>query len=83
MRPPRKEDYSPSDELILQGFTIGKVSSVLGFVRCLDSSNVGSRGQVFIFVNLLYRSESCRRRLRRTAPDGPPGLAIQARPAYR
>ena len=31
----------------------------------------------------MYRSEACKRRLRRTAPYGPPGLAIQAHPAYR
>ena len=28
-------------------------------------------------------SESCKRMLRKTAPYGPPGMAIQVRPAYR
>ena len=43
MRTPRKEKN-------LQGYTIGKVSCVLGFVKCPCSSNVWSRGQVLIFV---------------------------------
>ena len=33
----------------MQGFTLGKVSSVLWFTRCLGASNVCSRGQVLIF----------------------------------
>ena len=44
MRPSRKEDYStlnsPREKLLIQGFSIGKVSSVLGFVICPGSSNV-------------------------------------------
>ena len=37
----------------------------------------------YLCQELLYRSESCRIMLRRTAPYGPPRLAIQARPLYR
>ena len=37
----------------------------------------------YLYQETLYRSESCKRRLRRTAPCGPPGMATQARPAYR
>ena len=35
MRPPRKGDYSPGEERILQGFTISKVSGVLKFADAL------------------------------------------------
>ena len=37
----------------------------------------------YLYQETLYRSESGKRRLRRTAPCGPPGMATQARPAYR
>ena len=37
----------------------------------------------YLSQETLYRSESCRRRFRRIAPYGPPGMATQVRPAYR
>ena len=36
---------------------------------------------LFLSQETLYRSESCRRRLRRTAPYGSLGMASQVRPA--
>ena len=42
-----------------------------------------SGSDTYHFQDTWYRSESCRRRLRRTAPCGPPGTATQVRPAYR
>ena len=50
MRPPRKGDFSPGEERILQGFTISKVSGVLKFARCPGTSNVWSRVQILIFI---------------------------------
>ena len=57
---------------------MSKVSGVLRFVRCHDSSNVRSRGQVPIFVkrhcagvNLVEEGY------------GPPGVATQVHPACR
>ena len=35
----------------------------------------------YLYQETLYRSESCRRRLRRTAPCGSPGMTTPARPA--
>ena len=32
----------------------------------------------YLYQETLYRSESCKRRLKRTAPCGPPGMATQA-----
>ena len=43
---------------------------------------LGAGSGTYLCQEILYRSESCRRRLRRTAPYGPPGLAIKASPAY-
>ena len=37
----------------------------------------------YLYQETLYRSESCRRRLRKTAPCGSPGMATQGRQAYR
>ena len=37
----------------------------------------------YLYQETLYRSESCRRRLRKTAPCGYPGMATQGRQAYR
>ena len=37
----------------------------------------------YIYLETLYRSESCKRRLRKTAPCGSPGMATQVRQAYR
>ena len=37
----------------------------------------------YLYQETLYRSGSCRRRLRKTAPCGSPGMATQVRQAYR
>ena len=36
-----------------------------------------------IYQETLYRSGPCRRKLRRTSPCGPPGMATRVRPTYR
>ena len=38
---------------------------------------------IYLYQETLYRSESCKRKLRRTSPCGPPGMATQVRPTYR
>ena len=38
---------------------------------------------IYLYQETLYRSESCKRKLRRTSPCGPPGMATRARPTYR
>ena len=48
------------------------------YFLCLEPGS-----DTYLFQETLYRSESCRRRLRKTAPYGPPGMATQVRPAYR
>ena len=42
----------------------------------------GARVSTYLCQETVYQSESCRRRLRKTAPYGPPGMANQVRPAY-
>ena len=37
----------------------------------------------YLYQERLYRSESCRKRLRKTAPCGSPGMATQVRQACR
>ena len=39
--------------------------------------------ETYLYQETLYRSESCRRRLRKTAPCGSPGMATQVRQACR
>ena len=45
------------------------------------SSVLGS--DIYLYQETLYLSESCKRKLRRTSPCGPPGMATQVRPTYR
>ena len=42
----------------------------------------GAGSDTYLYQETLYRSESCRRRLRKTAPCGSPGMATQVRQAY-
>ena len=37
---------------------------------------------IYLYQETLYRSESCKRKLRKTSPCGPPGMATQVRPTY-
>ena len=43
----------------------------------------GAGSDTYFYQKTLYRSESYRRRLRKTAPCGSPGMATQVRQAYR
>ena len=38
---------------------------------------------IYLYQETLYRSESCKRKLRKTSPCGPPGMATRVRPTYR
>ena len=38
---------------------------------------------IYLYQETLYRSESCKRKLRRTSPCGPPGMATQVRSTSR
>ena len=38
---------------------------------------------IYLYQETLYRSESCKRKLRKTSPCGPPGMATLVRPTYR
>ena len=38
---------------------------------------------IHLYQETLYRSESCKRKLRKTSPCGPPGMATRVRPTYR
>ena len=38
---------------------------------------------IYLYQETLYQSESCKRKLRRTSPCGPQGMATQVRPTYR
>ena len=38
---------------------------------------------IYLYKETLYRSESCTRKLRKTSPCGPPGMATLVRPTYR
>ena len=74
---------SPREERILQGITIGLISSILWVMRCPSLSQSFYRGQVFIFINVNHsRMDLIEKRLKRTAPGGIPGTAIPTRPAY-
>ena len=37
---------------------------------------------IYLYQETLYRSESCKIKLRRTSPCGPPGMATRVRPTY-
>ena len=54
------------------------------WLRVLKSPSVLRQGHLYSsYQETLYRSESCKRRLRRINLLGPPGMATQSRPAYR
>ena len=38
---------------------------------------------IYLYQETLYRSESCKRKLRKTSPCGPPGMATRVHPTYR
>ena len=38
---------------------------------------------IYLYQETLYRSESWKRKIRRTSPCGPPGMATRVRPIYR
>ena len=38
---------------------------------------------IYLYQETLYRSESCKRKLRKTSPCCPPGMATRVRPTYR
>ena len=38
---------------------------------------------IYLYQETLYRSESCKRKLRKTSPCGLPGMATRVRPTYR
>ena len=38
---------------------------------------------IYLYQETMYRSESCKRKIRRTSPCGPPGMATRVRPTYR
>ena len=37
---------------------------------------------IYLYQETLYRSESCKRKLRKTSPCGPPEMATRVRPTY-
>ena len=71
-------------EGVLKGITIGKISNVLlSHKMSLFFADLVPGSDTYLYQETLYQSESCKRRLRRTAPCGPPGMATQVRPACR
>ena len=67
-----------------QSITISKIPNLYCYscdALVLLSSEPGS--DTYLYQETLYRSESCRRRLRKTAPCGSPGMITQVRQACR
>ena len=64
--------------MIFQGITISKIHEMPFFFLSFE---LGSGSN--LYQETLYWSESSRRRLRKAAPCGSPGMATQVRQAYR
>ena len=91
MRTPRKGDYSTLDQSLWrygrmhssglhyrQGIWCIVIHEMPWCFLCLEPGS-----DTYPCQETLYRSESCRRRLRRIAPYGPPRMVTQVRPVYR
>ena len=71
--------HRPRGRMDFQHITISKLSIALRVMEYPWSSQVWRHGQVLT----LYRSESCKRRLKGTVPGRPLGMVTQICPAYR
>ena len=89
------EETTEEGRLFQKGIVLGKkeffrASLYRPYILCIVNHEIpwyflswvlGS--DIYLYQETLYRSESCKRKLRRTSPCRPPGMATQVRPTYR
>ena len=81
--------YPHACRLILQTHSSVQCTPPKNSQKLIDGSNKKTNktnwvlgSDIYLYQETLYRSESCKRKLRKTSPCGPPGMATRVRPIY-